>query len=69
MQIRVCKPKKRAGKCPEFTKEARMKMKKKNNSEKKLNVKTVNQVRGQKEYLRGEILLSTGKAILNWIVV
>ena len=43
-------------------------MKKKNNSEKKLNVKTVNQVRGQKEYLRGEIL-STEIAILNWIVL
>ena len=35
----------------------------------KLNVKTVNQARGQKEYLRGEILLSTGIAILKWIVV
>ena len=45
-----------------------MKMKKKNNSEKKLNVKTVNQARGQKEYLRGEIL-STEIAIFNWIVL
>ena len=45
-----------------------MKMKKKNNSEKKLTVKTVNQVRGQREYLRGETLL-TEIAILNWIVL
>ena len=45
-----------------------MKMKKKNNSEKKLNVKIVNQARGQKETLRGEIL-STEIAILNWIVL
>ena len=33
-----------------------MKMKKKNNSERKLNVKTVSQAREQKEYSRGEIL-------------
>ena len=43
-------------------------MKRNNDSEKKFNVKTVNQVMGQKEDLRGEIL-STKIAILNWIVL
>ena len=35
-----------------------MKMKRNNNSEKKLNVKRVNQVMEQKEDLRGEILFN-----------
>ena len=58
MQTRTYEPAKlkRLENVQNTNKKARMKMKRKNNSEKKLNVKTVNQVMGQKENLRGKIL-------------
>ena len=70
MQIRVCKAKKKGWKMSRINKRSKDGNEEKRITvKKKLNVKTVNQARGQKEYSRGEILLSTGIAILNWIVV